>query len=414
MTNASSDSTTIVFGAFDRHNFGDMLFAHIVARMLPGHRLRFAGLAERDLRADGGHFVESISALASTCRGRPVDIVHAGGELLTCDAWEAAVMLSSAERAKSIVAEQTAWQAAPVQWAQAHLGVSTRAPYVLSRTLFPPARRVLFNAIGGVDLDCRDSAMRAQVIEALGLANDVTVRDSLTRDTLDAAGIATHLLPDPAVMTAALFGEDIRHRAKAEPVASIHHTCPKGYIAVQFSADFGDDRTLSDVAAQLDLAAQSHGLSIAFFTAGTAPWHDDLEAYERARQRMRTSSVHIMNSANLWDICALIESSRIYCGSSLHGRIVAAAFGLPRVNVRHPARTAPRSKQSAFAQTWDDPDMPAEVGVGQLAKGVDDALHVDRAQSRRLARTLVQTYRAGFARVPAILAGLEGGTEWRH
>ncbi|MGN6319907.1 polysaccharide pyruvyl transferase family protein [Trinickia sp.] len=405
MTNPSSESTTILFGAFDRHNFGDMLFAHIVARMLPGRRLRFAGLAERDLRTYGGHVVESISTLASACRERTVDIVHVGGELLTCDAWEAAVMLSSAQHAKSIIGEQAAWQKKPVEWAEAHLGLSTRAPYVLSRTLFPQARRVLFNAIGGVDLDRRDNAMRAQVIEALRLANDVTVRDSLTRDTLDAAGIATQLLPDPAVMVAALFGDDVRRRAEAELVSSIRHTCPNGYIAVQFSADFGDDRTLSDIAAQLDIAAQSHGLGIAFFAAGTAPWHDDLAVYERTRQRMRTSSVHCMYSADIWDICALIASSRVYCGSSLHGRIVAAAFGLPRVNVRHPARTEPRGKQSAFALTWDDPTIPAEVDVGQVARGIDDALRVERAQLRRLARTLVHTYQTGFARVPAILAG---------
>jgi hypothetical protein len=411
MTDASSDSTTILFGAFDRHNFGDMLFAHIVARMLPGHRLRFAGLAERDLRTYGGHFVESISTLASACRGQTVDIVHAGGELLTCDAWEAAVMLSSAQQAKSIIGEQAAWKNEPVEWAQAHLGLSTRAPYVLSRALFPQARRMLFNAVGGVDLDRRDSAMRAQVIEALGLATDVTVRDSLTRNLLAAAGIETRLLPDPAVMTAALFGEDVRHRAEAEPVSAIRHTCPNGYIAVQFSADFGDDRTLNDIASQLDIAARSRGLGVAFFAAGAAPWHDDLEAYERTRQRMRTSSVRILNSANIWDICALIANSRIYCGSSLHGRIVAAAFGLPRVNVRHPARTEPRSKQNAFAQTWEDPAMPAEIDVGLMARGIDDALRVDRAQLQRLAMTLVQTYQRGFARVPAILARIDMGTQ---
>lgn len=73
MPDTLSASTTVLFGAFDRHNLGDMLFAHVVARLLPGHRLRFAGLAERDLRAYGGHLVESISTVVSTCGGRPSD-----------------------------------------------------------------------------------------------------------------------------------------------------------------------------------------------------------------------------------------------------------------------------------------------------------------------------------------------------
>ena len=44
----------ILFGAFDRHNFGDLLFPHVAAALLPGRDLRFAGLAERDLRGCGG------------------------------------------------------------------------------------------------------------------------------------------------------------------------------------------------------------------------------------------------------------------------------------------------------------------------------------------------------------------------
>lgn len=47
----------ILFGAFDRHNLGDLLFPHVAAALLPGRELLFAGLADRDLRALGGHRV---------------------------------------------------------------------------------------------------------------------------------------------------------------------------------------------------------------------------------------------------------------------------------------------------------------------------------------------------------------------
>ena len=36
---------TILFGAFDRHNFGDLLFPHVTARLLGRSVLLFAGLA---------------------------------------------------------------------------------------------------------------------------------------------------------------------------------------------------------------------------------------------------------------------------------------------------------------------------------------------------------------------------------
>ena len=57
----------ILFGAFDRHNLGDLLLgriaAELAARLLPGRDVRFAGLAARDLRADGGARVQALAEL---------------------------------------------------------------------------------------------------------------------------------------------------------------------------------------------------------------------------------------------------------------------------------------------------------------------------------------------------------------
>jgi hypothetical protein len=405
MTDGTNETRaeTILFGAFDRHNFGDMLFAHVLSEMMPGRPLRFAGLRERDLRPYGGHFVEAISTLAASRGNQTVDIVHAGGELLTCDAWEAAVMLAPPDQVEATINEYPAWTQKPTEWAQLHLGVPARAPYVLSKTHCPAARRMIFNATGGVDLEHLDPMMFAQVVDALRQADDVTVRDAFTQRRLQLAGIATRLLPDPAVMVAELFSGAIRERAACEAFSTIRDACPNGYLAVQFSADFGDDRTLDEIAVQLDIAAAQHGLGIVFFCAGIAPWHDNVAIFERTRQLMRTQSVYIMTSPNIWDICALIASSRGYCGGSLHGRIVAAAFALPRVNIRHPARLTMQSKQTEFASTWEDPDLPGEVRVNQILRGIENALRADPEKLRRIARALVSEYRAGFARVAALL-----------
>ena len=48
------DPPLILFGAFDRHNFGDLLLAQVAAGCLPERELHFAGLADRDLRAWDG------------------------------------------------------------------------------------------------------------------------------------------------------------------------------------------------------------------------------------------------------------------------------------------------------------------------------------------------------------------------
>jgi len=219
---------------------------------------------------------------------------------------------------------------------------------------------------------------------------------------LDAAGIAARLVPDPAVMVAELFGPRIRQYTQASEIAQLLTAFPQGYIAVQFSADFGDDGTLTEIAAQLDQAVTSSGYGMVFFRAGAAPWHDDPECYQRVVARMQSAAVKVFTSLNLWEICAVIAHSRLFCGSSLHGRIVAMAFALPRLNLHHPMHGGKITKQAAFAVTWDEGE-PAVVDVHEMAQGIADALSADREHLQRRARELVALYRQGF---DALCAGL--------
>lgn len=399
----NADIPIILFGAFDRHNFGDLLFPHVVAALLPRRKLIFAGLAERDLRRFGGHRVRALARLAEQWGSRPVDLVHVGGELLTCTAWQAAVMLMPCDRAQETIARFEARPHAGMEWARGMLGLSALAPYTVSRALLRGAGAMIYNAVGGVDLDECEPAQRAEVLANLAAADAVGVRDRQTYALLTSAGIAARLMPDPAVMVAGLFGATIRERARRGEVARVRQDFPRGYIAVQFSADFGDDKTLSAIAGQLDRVARSSGHGIVLFRAGAAPWHDDPDCYRRLVARMRAPAVKIFGSLHLWDICALIAGSRAYAGSSLHGRIVAMAFALPRINLRPPGQGLLSAKQDAFAATWEAPGLPATVDVHEIALGMRQALSVDAAQLRDAAAELVARYRQGFAALGAAL-----------
>ncbi len=104
MSANSSDTAKaplILFGAFDRHNLGDLLFPHIISALLPEAQPQFAGLAQRDMRADGGHQVLALADLIRQYAGQPVRLIHVGGELLDCDLYQAAIMLQSAPEARN-------------------------------------------------------------------------------------------------------------------------------------------------------------------------------------------------------------------------------------------------------------------------------------------------------------------------
>ncbi|OLL28494.1 chromosome condensation regulator RCC1 [Burkholderia sp. SRS-W-2-2016] len=397
----------VIFGAFDRHNFGDLLFAHIAAELFERDDLRddliFAGLARRDMRAYGGHAVESLAQLAARLGHQRVHVVHAGGEILTCSDWEAAVMLLAGDEARQVIARLDRHSDERRAWAHAQTGLDALLPYMASRAMFPRAASITYLAAGGVDFDRLDAGMRAEALAKLKQADAVSVRDVHTRNVLAAAGVTARLVPDPAVMVAELFGSRIRARSEQSGVARLRRAFPNGYIAVQFSADFGDDRTLGMLARELDRVSQESGLGIVFFQAGAAPWHDDPACYERIAAKMKTSDTAIFRSLDLWDICALIAHASAYAGSSLHGRIVAMAFGLPRVNLVHPARAHDTTKQSAFAETWEPAGVPGSVGIDALAEAVFTALTSDRELLARTASRLAALYREEFARTREVM-----------
>jgi hypothetical protein len=396
-------SPIVLFGAFDRHNLGDLLFPHVAAALLPGQALRFAGLARRDLRPWGGHDVEALADLAAEAAERPARLLHVGGEILTCSAWQAAVMLLPAGDAQATIARLEARPAQRERWVRDTLRIGARAPYCVAREAWPGLRRVVYAGVGGVDLDAVDAALREEVLAGLARADLVAVRDARTIEHLRREGVAAHLMPDPAVMVAELFGDRIRERAGRGEVAAVRAALGGAYVAVQFAAEFGDDATLDAIAAQLDRVAARTGLGVAFFRAGAAPWHDDLDTLGRAALRLRVARARVFGSLDLWEGCALIAGSRAFCGSSLHGRIVATAFGLPRLNLRAPGAGDRPTKQDAFAATWEVPGAPGTAPVGELADGLQRALAVAPDVLAAAANRLAAHYRRGFESVRAAL-----------
>ena len=388
--------SVILFGAFDRHNLGDLLFPHIVALLLPGADLVHAGLARRDMRPYGGHEVRALAEVAAEPGAPPKALIHVGGEILTCSAWQAAVMLLPPAQAQATMAYLDTRPQERLDWIRRTLGTTALAPYTVSRERVPGVARILFAGVGGVGLAAGDPALRAEVLSALGAADHVGVRDRLTLAQLAQAGISAQLIPDPAVMVAALFGARIGRRANQGEVAEVRRRFPGGYLAVQFSADFGDDATLVRLAAQLERAAAASGLGVVLFRAGAAPWHDDLDGLRRVAARLPAPSVRVFLSLDLWDLCALIACSRGYCGSSLHGRIVAMAFARPRVNLHAPGPPGGTDKVAAFAETWDEPALPASVDADCAEVGIGRALAADPALLCRRAAALVGDYRRGF------------------
>ena len=390
------DRPLILFGAFDRHNFGDLLLARVAAAQWPGRELHFAGLADRDLRRWDGLAVRALPDLLAELAPRRPDLLHVGGEILDCSAWQAAVMLLAPEQAQAVIAYLEPRPAERADWVRGSVGTAL-APYVASSVRLPGLCRTAFAGVGGVGLAQAPEALRAEVLAALRAASFVSVRDRITQATLAQAGIAARLLPDPAVRVAELFGRQVRQRADMGEIAAVRAAFPSGYLALQLGPELADDACLDLLAAQLQPLLAATGMGLVLFCAGLAPWHDDHATLRRLAARLPAPSLRILPSGRLWDLCALIAGSRACVASSLHARIVATAFGLPRLSLVPTGGSGQSRKLAAYLDAWELPGLPACVWPAGLGAALSQALAADAGALRRQAQSLDAACRAGLA-----------------
>ncbi|MCU0841089.1 MAG: polysaccharide pyruvyl transferase family protein [Thiobacillaceae bacterium] len=378
----------ILFGACDRHNLGDLLFPHIAQALLAPRPCLIAGVAERDLTPFGGHRVAALARVSADWGDRPADLIHVGGELLTCGLYEAAVMTLPPDQAPAAIARYDADAMGRQAWAEALLGLWQRLAYLAPKALFRRPGRFIHLALGGVDLPRLPAAMRAEVIDRLRESDALTVRDRVSQAALAEAGIAAELAPDPAVLVAELFGTRVAHHAGRGEPARVREHFPRGYLAVQFAAEFGDDATLRGLAEQLDRIAADTGLGLVLFRAGAAPWHDDLGVYRRLLGFLRGPDAWLFESLDLWDLCALLAGARAYVGSSLHGRIVASAYGVPGINLLRPVQAGRTGKQAAYLATWHAGEAIGVVPIATLAASAGRVLDqpIDRLAAEAVGR----------------------------
>jgi hypothetical protein len=316
------DAPLILFGAFDRHNLGDLLLGEIAAAEA-GREVVFAGLAARDMRAFGGHQVQALHELLSAWPHRyreAPELLHVGGEILTTTAWEAAVMLCDARASEDAIAHYDRNAEARDQWAAAFLGTSRGLPYVVDAASLPVGSRVRFRAVGGTAFADLPSALRSEAVAALSHAEGAMVRDPLTQVALAVEGLQLSIEADPVTRVRDHFDARIAAAREEAEVAQVRRAFPGGYLALQFAAEQADDRTLATLGRGLDEV----GLPVVAFRAGAAPWHDDIAAYERLA-RFTRQPVRCFESLVIWSICALVASSKCLVATRLHANLIASA-----------------------------------------------------------------------------------------
>ena len=352
----------ILFGAFERHNFGDLLMGYAFEKLLRqrGINTIHASILDNDLTACGGTMVHSIFDLLANGLDPDIPVLHVGGETATCSFNDALACDSPAPlpyHLKDIISSEI----------HQELGTDRPFPY-----LTPPKERIntaskpwenrLFYGIGLTQLS-DDRADNERLRATLAAARMISFRDTHSIRNARSFGI-----------TQATYAPDI--------VLSISQLMPvskpigPSSLLMHFKGDYLRRNSAELIHALSQIAPHFEG-GLKLGLAGTANYHDSLDEYYRFKQLAEESSVpiEVLPSVDILTICQQIASAAAVISTSLHYRIVARSYGVPRLTMNmHKVNCWSESNDALYPFGMEPGQLPASLHtIMRMERPVEDS-----------------------------------------
>lgn len=371
-----------MLGAFDRYNFGDLLFPLLMRELLqthetPGftvHPLGFFHERPLERGLDTTHGFRSMGRGASGGRLR---IVVGGGELLTAS-WWSLLQYYPHKRAKLI---RASCRGLPRRFRdpllRRALGGASPYPYLIDP--LAPGAKVAYNAVGGVALERAAPERRAFVKLCFASAAYASVRDRKTHAHLANEGVDVALTPDSVAAIWTILKRSAVYGACSAAVQDL--VAKGGYFVLQVREDAKNLDAASVAEAVDDLCGRT-GLKPVLLPFSRARQNDDRVFLEAVRPRLRHPHVYLPR-ATVYETIACVSSADCFIGTSLHGAILSIASETPL------APLGDIGKREAYMATW----APELIVKGVDASGIGAAFRTATGDMARLMPLVAQRSR---------------------
>lgn len=348
--------TTLLIGAYERENFGDLLFlsqtesylkstATLATAPFPGAMKEFI---DKDI-IQYGRAIESNRPRAVWCAGGEV-----GGTSLK-QAFKMSAVDHDVDRTAKLSLSDFH------QFLRSNTGLSEfSSPYLprMSAHRHTHESVMIINSAGLSGLRRLIGSRRSEAWGAVREARFISVRDQDSSNLLRRHRVPHALAPD-LVHT---LGLDESFRNAAEPDLAL----------VQVKAAVLERVGTETLAKALVESPALKPFRIRLFSAGSARGHDDSRLYEQVECRVRAMEprrdISISQTTRPLDKAREIANSGLWIGTSLHGLIISSTFGIPRIGLH-------LEKLIRYAKTWND-DMPVGAEISEINAAVERALHV--------------------------------------
>ncbi|HHT5678567.1 TPA: polysaccharide pyruvyl transferase family protein [Raoultella planticola] len=330
----------ILYGAFDRYNYGDNLMPILLEKYLQknhsdkisGIEFVFSSIRKSDLSIYKCMPTIPMRDLLNAPNGSSVIVV--GGEVLGAnigvlythvqDSLLVTKILRFIKKLSPSFLNKIARRNYDAVWDY---------PYIPNKRSFKNNVKVIYNTVGG----------NPPVTEKHNIisADYVSVRDDRTLKYLSNF-CAPRLVPDSVLMASAVIDDDFFSTVVRKEIRDkIGHD----FISVQ-ACPYKVDFTAAQMAKELERAVETHSVNVVLLPIGYASGHDDAIFLEKVNACANNKFI-LLSDLNVWEIMFVISKSQAYFGTSLHGVITAMSFIVPHFSINEQIE-----KLTSFLHTW--------------------------------------------------------------
>jgi hypothetical protein len=383
-----------ILGAYDRHNYGDLLFPIILKEVLTAalgdrYELHICGISRSDLTRYGALKTKSIGDLYELINKNDKSsiLLIAGGDVLTAQ-WSS-ILLSLNHKARIFMKGATITNRFlnRNKLAKFILGGKSELPFVINKSDFPGLQKVIYNSVGGTNfqkLENRDDRPLS--------ADYISVRDQKLYIAIKERNKSVELIPDSAIIMSKFYPVNELIKSVHPRVKELSQKQPFVFFQINKQLASNSEAYLARI---LKTISHQHNLKICLCPIGRANHHEDHIPLKRIHDLLKDESFYI-DEPSIWDTMYLIASSKIYIGSSLHGAITAMSYNTPYMGIKV-------SKLNDYLKTWSFEPLNKVHNFSEISSAFSDILTIEKEKLSSSRDTQIELIEQSFNQIVNVI-----------
>lgn len=334
-----------LIGAFDRFNYGDLLMPVVFNKQMEAKnekaQIDYFAYQENDLKKFGAYKTKRIEEL------RKLDYdaaVFVGGDMLPVTYTNAFMDLQT-NKIKVILyklLKKFIKQKKFDLFCKKSLNGETNHPWIYSKK-FLDVEKIIYNTVGG-----KVSVLDSQIEKCFNEIDYISLRDNESFNNFNDKKNMKKLYPDSVIALSEFFDNNDLTNLINEHTKKMKEEIGDDYFVLQTNKYIGN-KYFNEIVKQIKEMYSRYNIKCLLLPIGYANNHEDDIVLRKIYKKLKSKvPVFMAQKGNIYDIVYNIKNSKFYVGTSLHGIITSASYGVP-----HFAYTNKINKAINFEKTWN-------------------------------------------------------------